>query len=313
MSLKKIRTKHKPSPEAKVINLLQKCLPKKLLQKHFSLREYSLNIIKNLWWLSSYSKPLLKQGFEINTIRLANCNCEWIFKNESDKKLTVFYVHGGAYLGGSLSSARQNSMRYPLNVNASLFIVDYRISAAGKYPCALDDALSAYKFMLSGLPADSEIIIIGDSAGGGLALSLVKKLLELNIKQPKKIILNSPWVDLTCSSSSYIANAKNDSVLCERFLKECARYYAGESKMLKNKYVSPLFCDFTGFPPIHIHVGTNEILLCDSINIADKASSQGVTVRLKIWNGMFHMFHYQEKIIRESAMVCKDIYKDIAL
>ena len=87
--------------------------------------------------------------------------------------------------------SRHNAMRYPMHVKSSLFLVDYRVSAAGAYPCALDDAVTGYKIMLEGLPKDSEIVVIGDSAGGGLAIALVKKIIEQGLKLPRKIILNS--------------------------------------------------------------------------------------------------------------------------
>jgi len=311
MSLKVIKTACQPSFEVRIVKKLQNLMPKKLLQKHFSLREHTLEIIKSLWHLSAYSKPLIKLGFNIDTIKLANFNCEWIYKEESDKKLTVFYLHGGAYIGGNLPNARRKSRRYPLHTKSSLFLVDYRISAAGQYPCALEDAVSGYRFMLEGLQTDSEVVVIGDSAGGGLALSMVKKLIEMDIKLPKKLILNSPWVDLTCSSESYKTNKYNDSVLTKHFLKECAIAYAGHSQMLKNQYVSPLFTDFQGFPPININVGSSEVLLNDSVELAKKASKQGVAVKMKIWNGMFHMFHFYEWIIPEAKQVCEDIYTEI--
>lgn len=311
MSIRIFESTTRESLQASFFKLFQRTKPKTLAQNCFFLKDYILKILDKLWRLSANSKPILNLGFKIKTIKNENFNCQWLYKNESDKKLTVFYIHGGAYLGGNLSNARHNAFRYPLHTGCALFLVDYRISAAGAFPCALDDAVEAYKMMLRTLPKDAEVIIIGDSAGGGLALSLTKKLLEQKLKLPKKLILNSPWTDLTCSSASYVTNKYNDTILTERFLKECARVYAGESKMLKNKYVSPVFSDFKGFPPVHIHVGTSEILLCDSINVAYKASADGAKVKLKVWNGMFHMFHYYEGLIPESTKVCEYIYKDI--
>ncbi len=311
MSIKIYESKLQPSLQASFFKLLQRANPDKIALNYFTLREYTLELIKKVWELSASSKPIWKQGYKIKTINKDEYNCQWIYKEASDKKLTVFYIHGGAYLGGSLSDSRRNALRYAINTGCALFSVDYRISAAGAFPCALEDALDAYKEMLRTLPKKSRVIIIGDSAGGGLALSLTKKLIEEGIKLPRKLILNSPWTDLSCSAASYITNRFNDTRLTERFLKECARVYAGEHSMLKNQYVSPLYCDFTGFPPIHIHVGTSELLLSDSINVAFKASNAGVNVKLKIWNGMFHMFHYYEGLIPESTKVCEYIYRDI--
>lgn len=311
MSLKKFKTTHEPSVEAKIITLLQKCLPKKIAQKHFSLRESTTKFIKKMWEVSSNNNPILKFGFTVKTLKLADCSCQWVYKKEEDKNTIVFYLHGGAYLGGNLAEARHKSLRYPVHTGCALFVVSYRVSAVGRYPCALEDALSGYNTMLKSAKPNSKIIVIGDSAGGGLALAMVKKLKEEGIKVPDKIILNSPWVDLTCSSKSYKINANKDPILHKNFVIRCAHYYAGKKSMLKNEYVSPLFCDFSGFPPINIHVGTNEILLSDSIKLAKKASAQNVDVKLKIWNGMFHMFHFYEGIIPESTQACEDIYNEI--
>lgn len=311
MSIKICKAKNTPSVESKIIQQSRRLLPQKLAGTDFSIKQYSLNLMEKLWYLSTHSIPIIRHGLKVKTLKFRNYNCEWIYKNEEDKKLTVFYIHGGAYLVGSLSMARHRSIRYPLNTGCSLFLVDYRISAVGKYPYALDDTFASYKYMLENLPDDSEIVVLGDSAGGGLALSLTKKLIENKLKLPKKLILISPWTDLTCSSNSYNDNAQIDCILSERFLKVCARCYTGSMEMLYDPYVSPIFLDYSNFPPIHFHVGTNEILLNDSKTTAFKASSQGVEVKLKIWNGMFHMFHYFEHIIPESSAICKEIYKDI--
>ena len=292
----------------KTIKIFSSMLPRRMLATNFSLKQSTLSIFEKLWKNSKRKKPIFRRGLTVENHNINNVLCEWLYKSEEQKNKIVFYLHGGAYLSGGLSEARNRSMRYAVNTSASLFVVDYRTSAVEAFPAALNDSIVAYKYLLEIAP-DAEIIIIGDSAGGGLALATVLKICEKGIKQPKKIILNSPWTDLTCEAETYQTKQEQDVVLEGIFLRKCARLYAGHD--FKNPYVSPIFADFKGFPPIDVHVGTDEILLNDSIKLCEIAKAQGVDVKLTVWDEMFHMFHYWEGICKESTMVCKEIYSAI--
>ena len=293
---------------ANIIKFLLRFPPRRLMAKKFSLKHATLNIIEMLWALSRHKKPLFRYGLKSEKFTPRGVLCEWLYRNPKQKKKVIFYLHGGAYLSGGISHARNRSMKYALHSSASVFAADYRTSAVKPFPAALRDSFNAYKF-LTELAPDSKIIVIGDSAGGGLALSTVRLAVKNGLKLPEKIILNSPWTDLTCKSRSFKSKQASDVVLQGGYLKHCARLYGG--KNLNNPLISPIFLDYKGFPPIVINVGTDEILLDNSVNAAKKAARQGVSVKLRVWDGMFHMFHYCEDLMPESRSVCHEIYGEI--
>ena len=296
------------SKTAGLLKLFSSMLPRKLMATSFSLKQSTLNIFEAMWNISKHKKPIFRKKLTVEEHSINGVSCEWLYKSPEQKSKVVFYLHGGAYLSGGLSNSRNRSMRYAVNTSASLFVVDYRTSAVAPFPAALEDSYAAYKYLKEIAP-DSEIIIIGDSAGGGLALATILKVLENSVNSPSRIILNSPWTDLTCSAETYQTKQEADVVLEGVFLKKCAKLYGNGD--YKNPYISPIFADFTGFPPIYINVGTDEILLDDSIKLKEIAQTQGVKVNLNVWDGMFHMFHYWEGFAKESTQVCKEIYKVI--
>lgn len=134
-----------------------------------------------------------------------------------------------------------------------------------------------------------DVILAGDSAGGNLALSLTLKLKEEGRLLPRGLVLMSPWTDLTSSGQSYQAKAEIDPVLNAGYLGEMiANYAAGQN--LEDPLISPLFGDYSGFPPIYIQVGSNEILLDDSTLLYKKLLKANVSVRLDTFDGMWHVF-----------------------
>lgn len=318
------------SAMSRLIKAISRKLPRRHAALQSSMKQSTLNFIEMVWNLKKHKKPIFRRGLTVESHCPGGVSCEWLYRDPGQKGKIVFYLHGGAYLAGDLPAARNRSMRYALKTSASLFVVDYRVSAAAPFPAALEDAETAYSYIKELAPG-AEIIFIGDSAGGGLALALAERLRDQGRPLPQKIILNSPWTDLTCSFPSYEEQREKDVVLTEGFLKECARLYAGgrvreasdrkkfrwdqdqpfDQQVLKEPYLSPVFGDFTGFPPVWIHVGTDEILLDDSRKLAENLQRDGAPVTLAVWPGMYHMFHYFEALAPESAAVCREIYRVI--
>lgn len=298
----------KISKASSCLKFLSRLIPRRLLATQFSLKQSTLRIFEIVWSIGKHKNPIFRRKLISETHNPSGVACEWLFKEAAQKSKIVFFLHGGAYISGSLSKARNRAMRYPLHTNASLYAVSYRTSAVAPFPGALEDSVAAFIYLQKIAPS-AKIIILGDSAGGGLALATAMRLRELNITMPCKIILNSPWADLTRTKESYAAMQKKDVVLQGEFLMKCAKLYAGND--LTNPYVSPVFGNYEGLPPIEIHVGTDEILLDDSLKVAENAKRDGVDVKIKQWYGMFHMFHYWEKFSYESRSVCEEIYDSI--
>ena len=177
---------------------------------------------------------------------------------------------------------------------------DYRVAPENPYPAALEDAVAAYNWLLQQGYRGNQIVIGGDSAGGGLAMAMTMYLRDHNMDMPKGIVAMSPWTDLTASGSSYGDNFEIDPLFGKT--KESLIYnnaYPGEENP-ENPYISPLFGNFEKFPPMLIQVGTYEMLLSDSISVAKKARQAGVRVRLSKYPGMFHVFQRAMLLLPES-------------
>ena len=296
------------SPQSNVLKILSKSIPRRLVSIQLKLDEPHKTVLRTMWNASNAVVPEFHNRLSVERYEPDRVLCEWVYRDRTRRKRIVFYLHGGAYLKGGMSYIRSKSIRFAESTaTASVFSVDYRISAVAPFPAALDDSMSAYRFLVNELAAsDAEIILMGDSAGGGLALSVMQRIRDEGLKRPARIILNSPWTDLTVSGESVTIKAETDVVLDELLLKKSARLYAG--KDLKNPLVSPLFADFTDFPPLYFEVGSDEILLDDSVRCAAAAEAAGVEVHLHIWDGMYHLFHYWEDVAPESAAACKELY-----
>ena len=156
-----------------------------------------------------------------------------------------------------------------------------------QYPAALDDALTAWKHIVSQNP-NCNIILAGDSAGGGLSLALVMYLRDNNEQLPDGLVLFSPWTDLTCSRETYETKAKFDPMFTTNMTKDSANIYVPEDVKKTDPYISPLYGNFTNLPRTLVLVGGNEILLDDSRLFAQKAEKSGVDIEIDIWPSMFH-------------------------
>lgn len=199
---------------------------------------------------------------------------------------TILYLHGGAFFMGSPASYRNRAMRLSFRCHAEVFIPDYHLAPEHPYPAALDDALIAWKFVKD-LRKDAPIFVAGDSAGGGLSLSLLVRLRDLALAMPNGSFLLSPWTDLTVSGQSVDGNCRKDLWFTRGHLKTWASYYVGRADA-RSPYVSPVFAELSGLPPLLLLVGEDEILLDDALRVRDAAASAGTDVRVLVGKGMQH-------------------------
>lgn len=198
----------------------------------------------------------------------------------------ILYLHGGAFFMGSPASYRNRAMRLSYRCNAEVFVPDYRLAPEHPYPAAFDDALAAWKFVKRFRP-DAPILVAGDSAGGGLSLSLLVRLRELGMAMPNGAFLLSPWTDLTVSGASVDGNRSRDLWFTRRHLEIWAGHYAAGADR-RSPYVSPVFADVSGLPPLLLLVGQDELLLDDALRVRDAATSAGTDVRVHLGKGMQH-------------------------
>lgn len=198
----------------------------------------------------------------------------------------ILYLHGGAFFMGSPGSYRNRAMRLSYRCNAEVFVPDYRLAPEHPYPAAFDDALAAWKFV-KGFRPNAPIFVAGDSAGGGLGLSLLVRLRDLGMAMPNGAFLLSPWTDLTVSGSSVDGNRSKDLWFTRRHLEIWAGYYAAGADR-RSPYVSPVFADVSGLPPLLLLVGQDELLLDDALRVRDAATSTATDVRVHLGKGMQH-------------------------
>ena len=202
----------------------------------------------------------------------------------------ILYLHGGGYCIGGLKSHRALAAQLGHAAQSEVFTLDYRLAPEHPLPAALDDALAAYKRLIESGQAAQSIVLMGNSAGGGLALALAAKAREVGLPAPLGVVAISPWTDLSLSGDSFRFKAAIDPSLTHEVLETMARrYLAGADP--RDPRASPLFADLAGLPPILIHVGGDEILLSDSERFVAAARAAGVDATVEIWPGLFHVWH----------------------
>ena len=206
-------------------------------------------------------------------------------KNSGDG--IIHYLHGGAYALGSPHVHREFLSRLARACCCKVLAIDYRLAPEHPFPAALEDSITAYRWLISGGYDPSSIVIAGDSAGGGLAIATLLSLRDRAIPLPACAVCLSPWVNLAATGGTHHHN--NDPILNAEILAHFARLYAGQTDP-RNPLISPIFGDLKGLPPILIHAGTNEILFDQITQFHEKARQAGVEVVLEFWEDLFHVF-----------------------
>ncbi|MBY8983895.1 MAG: alpha/beta hydrolase [Candidatus Lokiarchaeota archaeon] len=214
----------------------------------------------------------------------------WVSTPDVVEECVVLYLHGGGYVMGSINTHKEFGSRISRVSNSRVLLLDYHRAPENSYPAALDDAVAAYKWLIDSEGINPKNIIIGgESAGGGLTIATLLNLRDTGITLPTAAIILSPWADLLMTGETIRTKAKVDPLANASDLFFYASLYVGEDDP-KNPYISPLYADLKGLPPMLIQVGSAEVLLSDSIRIAEKAKTAGVDVLLDIWEDMIHMF-----------------------
>ena len=221
----------------------------------------------------------------------------------------ILQLHGGGYIGPMKNIYRRFAVKYSqISFGADVLTPDYRVAPEHPYPAALEDAVYAYRWLLEEKKYQpSQIVVAGDSAGGGLALALCLYAKDHGLPLPAGIITMSPWTDVSLSGASYEENYTIDPLFGnskENMLYQCS--YIGNANP-KNPYLSPLFGDFEGFPPMLMQVGAYEVLLDDTRAAAKKARAEGVKVRCSVYDGMFHVFQMGLDLIPESREAWEEV------
>ncbi|MEZ5375669.1 MAG: alpha/beta hydrolase [Acidimicrobiales bacterium] len=228
-------------------------------------------------------------GTVIDPIDAGGVACEWIRTPDAGSATTIVSLRGGGYCLGSLHSNRWFSSLLSESVGGRVLNVGYPNAPEHRFPAALDSVLAAYRWLV----ADTDpatIAIVGNSAGGGLTLATLLALRDAGDPLPACAVAISPWTDLTNSGDSIQTNAATEVMLDAGGIDETATLYA-DAEQLREPYVSPLWGDLSGLPPILLHASSSELLLDDSTRFAERAATHGADVTLEVTDGVPHVWH----------------------
>lgn len=264
-----------------ILNLIKKAhglIENVDIEKHRQSQDYLGTLMTN------------KKEVTITQVNVEGMYGEWIRANRvHSKKNIILYCHGGGYSTGSSLYARSITTKLATSTSLDVFSFDYRLAPENPYPTALEDAMKAWNYLLLLGYGAREIIIAGDSAGGNLALVLTLRLKQEERILPRGLVLMSPWTDLLSTGKSHQTRAEVDPVLNASYLDQMIQNYA-KGEDLSNPLISPLYGEFTGFPPTYIQVGDFEVLLNDSTSLHKKMVKENVSVKIDIFKGMWHVF-----------------------
>lgn len=206
----------------------------------------------------------------------------WVLPRDKRRLGVILYLHGGGYTCGDLEYALGFGSTLACEFGSRVFCPAYRLAPEHPFPAALEDALTAYRYLLNKSYEPSQITLCGESAGGGLCFALCLRLQEENLPLPGGIVAISPWVDLTHTAPSHRENRERDPSLTREMLEVFASSYGGDPR---EALVSPLFADLSAMPPTEIFVGGDEILLDDARTLHEKLPDSHLTVAPDRWHG----------------------------
>ncbi|MBS6508558.1 MAG: alpha/beta hydrolase [Paraclostridium bifermentans] len=232
----------------------------------------------------------LKQDYSLNEVDIKGIKAAWIESLNSIKnKGVIIYLHGGCYIYGNINNYCTIPVQISNTTGLKVLSVNYSLAPENPFPKAIEDVQNIYEYLIEEGYTSDQIVIVGDSAGGGLALATVIKLRDLKVDLPAALGLFSPWVDLTLKGDTIETLKDFDNVLSKRQLEGAAKIYA-EKQELTNPLISPVFADLKNCPPMMILAGGREILLSDSINLARRANLDNTIVNFIVWDKLDHVF-----------------------
>ncbi|MCV2371320.1 alpha/beta hydrolase [Paucibacter oligotrophus] len=222
-----------------------------------------------------------------------SCNgvpAEWISVPQTQPGRIILYLHGGSFAFRFPNAHASFAARLCQRLGAKALIPDYRLAPEHPFPAAPDDCQASYRWLLGNGCKPEQLLVVGDSAGGNLALVTLHRSLQAREPMPACAVLLSPAVDCTLDSPSMAANEARDPMFSLRNFLVLRRLYVPSPLLYTHPDVSPLFGDFAGFPPLFLQAGQSEMLCDEAIRIAHKAHASGVDVELELWPETPHLF-----------------------
>ena len=239
----------------------------------------------------------------VEEFKVKNIACEWVKPDFAhNPQYVILYAHGGGYTCGGLGYARILAAKLAVATGFSVVSFEYRLAPEHKYPAPLEDGMKVWKYLMEKGYEPNKVLLAGDSAGGNLVLCMTMKLIKEELVSPKGLILFSPWTDMTATSKSYEKYKEKDPILTKEYVEGVRNAFVGEDADFADPKYSPLYGDFTSFPPTFIMVGRNEILLEDSVQLQKKILKAGGEAIIDIEKDGWHVYQQMPLPIATRAM-----------
>jgi epsilon-lactone hydrolase len=283
-----------------------------------ALVKLSFRLFKLLLYSNHYSPWKYRKGMDFfaaffpsprktNHIheRIGQMKALWVQPARYDRDSVILYLHGGGFGMGSIRSHRRLAAHIARACHSQCLLIEYRLAPEFPFPGALDDAVTAYEWLLNQGFAAPKIVLAGDSAGGGLVVSALCKLREISAPLPLAAVCLSPWLDLEASSPEMTTLEKGDPLLDIQSIRIWGKRYAGMHTA--NPLASPIHASLAGLPPILVQVGTSELLLFENRKFYEKALTDGVSIKYEEYPDMVHVFQVFAGFLPQATMAVRSI------
>jgi monoterpene epsilon-lactone hydrolase len=262
---------------------------------------YQRTQLERLARLAHVPEDVVMQATNAGALKAA-----WFTPREHDPERVILYFHGGAYMIGSINTHREITALIARYASQRLLSVEYRLAPEHPYPAALEDAHSAYFWLIQQGYDPSKISLAGDSAGGGLCMSLMLSLRDAGDPLPAAAALLSPWADLAGAGESLRTRMGIDPLFHPSDLPRAAAHYLNGQDP-RNPLISPVYANLHGLPPVLIQVGDQEILLSDATRLYHGLHRAGGEADLTVWPGLWHVFHAAGDRMQESKQALREL------
>jgi epsilon-lactone hydrolase len=237
-------------------------------------------------WEAHAGSLELAKGVRLRPETIAGVPCLWVKDDAPQRRHMVMYIHGGGLIAGSSVTHREFASRLVKRIGRRVLLVDYRLAPEHPFPAALDDVLAVYADLIARVRAE-DIYLGGDSTGAGLCLAALTKLRDDRLALPAGAFFISGHFDMTLSGDSMESRRQVDPFTSRESLERAICWYTNGADC-RLPLISPVFGDLSGLPPILLQVGDDEILLSDSVRVAERIRMSGGGVELKVWGEMWH-------------------------
>ncbi|KAB8145114.1 alpha/beta hydrolase [Chloroflexia bacterium SDU3-3] len=248
----------------------------------------------------------LPEGTHVQPVDAGGIPAEWVVPPHHSAESVLLYLHGGGYILGSPRSHRDLVARLSLAAGVRSLLIDYRLAPEHPFPAAVEDALAAYRWLLGAGVRPEQIVVGGDSAGGGLSLALLLALRQEGLPMPAGAALISPWTDLPGELPSRAAKGDADPIFTSEALEGLGKAYPGATDP-RHPQISPIHADLRGLPALAIQVGEDELLLDDSLVLAEHARAADLAVELSVWPDMWHVFQIYAAAVPEAQRAIEEL------